>query len=443
VVGASIVFFAMLAPSCKPADSLLQIDLQSDTPLANTQAALAVSGGVPRVFPGVTFGPGQPFHAGLYVPGTVTGTLDIEATIYDGVTGACLAKGVASVLDVAAGRILPPTSVLVAPHAGDCQSIAPPSIPDAGLPASGGRSVATGGTAGLGGSAGAAGGITGAGGSGGAASTGGIAGGAGGTKGSGGMPLGSGGMMVGGTGGAAAMGGVAATGGVIGAGGMLESTGGMVGSGGNPGSGGTVVVGCGITPPLIDDFEDGDGSICASDGRSGHWFTYLDSASSSSITPPTSDTVAAVPTKLSTPRDTSQYAMHITGNDSMYAGVGVLLNNPVIGAAPGVYNAAAAGYTGVHFFMKSNMGLYFVIQTPATLAVKYGGTCATEPCSGASYYRSTVALPSSTTWTEISLPFSSLKDGTAPFRADQLWNIGFQPGTTGVFDLWIDDVSFY
>ncbi|HEY8923408.1 MAG TPA: hypothetical protein VIU64_03445, partial [Polyangia bacterium] len=172
-------------------------------------------------------------------------------------------------------------------------------------------------------------------------------------------------------------------------------------------------------------------------------FTYVDGVASSSVTPPPSDTVAAAPTKLATPRGASQYAMHITGNDSTYAGVGVLLNNPVIGEVPGVYDAGAAGYTGVHFFIKSNMGLYFTIQIPATIAVKYGGTCATEPCSGASYYRSSVAVPSSATWTEISIPFSSLGGGVAPFRTDQLWDIGFQPGTAGTFDLWIDDVSFY
>ena len=423
-----VVAFAALAPSCKPADSLLQIDLQSDAPLENTQVALAVNGATPKLFSGVTFGPDQPFHAGVYVAGTVVGTLAVEATVYDGITGACLAKGAAPIFDVAAGRVVPPTVVPVAPQPGDCEGVAPP-IPDAGLPGSGGRGAGAGGTAGLPGSAGAAGRM--AVGSGGVGGKGGMPPAAGGAVGTGGSSSGSGGAVV------------VATGGTVGSGGMGVSTGGAVGSGGNPGSGGAVAVGCGITPPLIDDFEDGDGTICLSNGRNGHWFTYVDSGISSSVTPPPSDTVAAVPTQLSTPRGASQYAMHITGSDSTYAGVGVLLNNPVIGEVPGVFDAAAAGYTGVHFFMKCNMGLYFVIQIPATVAVKYGGTCATEPCSGASYYRSSVALPSSATWTEISIPFSSLGGGVAPFRTDQLWDIGFQPGTAGVFDLWIDDVSFY
>ena len=441
VAAASIFLSASLGPSCKPADSLVQIDLQSDTLLAETQVALAVNGGAPKVYSGVTFGPAQPFHAGLYVSGTLVGTLDVDASVYDGATGDCLAKGAAPVFDVAAGRVVPPTTVLVAPRPDGCEGAAPP-VPDPGLPGGGGRGVETGGTAGLAGRAGAAGSMAGAIGSAGRSGIGGMAGrpaggsGGGASGGSagtgvGGLPLGAGGTIV------------VSTGGTVGSGGMMASTGGMVGSGGGPGSGGAVAVGCGITPSLIDDFEDGEGSICASDGRSGHWFTYVDGMSSSSVTPPPSDSVAASPTKLSTPRGASQYAMHITGNDSTYAGVGVLLNNPVIGEVPGVYDAGAAGYTGVHFFMKSNMGLYFVIQIPATIAVKYGGTCATEPCSGASYYRSAVALPSSTTWTEMSIPFSSLGGGVAPFRTDQLWDIGFQPGTAGSFDLWIDDVSFY
>ena len=448
--GASIVLSASLAPSCKPADSLIQIDVQSDTLLADTQVALVVNGGMPKMYSGVTFGPGEPFHAGLYVAGTLVGTLAVDAIVSDGATGACLAKGAASVFDVAAGRVVPPTTVQVAPQPDGCEGVAPP-VPDGGSTASGGRVVETGGTAGLPGRGGATGGsVAGAIGSGGLGgrggqtggsagrSAGGTPGGSAGRTGAGGLPIGAGGTIVVATGGAPGSGGM-----VAGSGGMITGSGGMAGAGGNLGSGGGAVMGCGITPALIDDFEDGDGSICASVGRSGHWFTYVDGVSSSSVTPPPSDAVAASPTKLSTPRGASQYAMHITGNDSQYAGVGAFLDNPVIGQAPGVYDAGAAGYTGVHFFIKSNMGLYFVIQIPATVAVKYGGTCATEPCSGASYYRSSVALPSSATWTEISIPFSSLGGGVAPFRTDQLWDIGFQPGTAGSFDLWIDDVSFY
>ena len=53
------------------------------------------------------------------------------------------------------------------------------------------------------------------------------------------------------------------------------------------------------------------------------------------------------------------------------------------------------------------------------------------------------AIPASPSRTTITVPFSSLTSGTAPFNPAQLAAIEFQPGNTTTFDLWIDDVSFY
>jgi len=244
--------------------------------------------------------------------------------------------------------------------------------------------------------------------------------------------LGAGGVAA--TGGAIASGGVTPTGGVTSTGGVGAS-GGAMGSGGGVGSGG--VAGCGT---LVDDMEDGDGLICTGNGRSGHWFTYVDSAGT--ITPPPSDTVAASPTMLSPVRGSSQFGMHAQGTYSGYAGIGCLLNNPVIGQTPKTYDALAANYTGVHFFAKSDAGLYFAIQTSATISTMYGGTCTMATCYGASYTLSPSQV-SSTSWQEFSVPFSLLTPGVATFRASDIWNIAFQPYTKGAFNLWIDDVSFY
>jgi hypothetical protein len=209
----------------------------------------------------------------------------------------------------------------------------------------------------------------------------------------------------------------------------------MVGAGGVGGLAG--VGGCGN---LIDDMEDGDGLICTGNGRSGHWFTYVDAASS--ITPPPSDTIPALPVLLPSPRGTSQSAMHASGTYTGYAGIGCLLNNPVIGQVPKTYDAVAAGFTGVRFFAKGDSGLYFAIQIAATISTTYGGTCAGNTCYGASYTVSPGQL-SSTTWQEFSIPFTVLVPGVAAFRASDIWNIGFQPAAKGAFNLWIDDVSFY
>jgi hypothetical protein len=50
---------------------------------------------------------------------------------------------------------------------------------------------------------------------------------------------------------------------------------------------------------------------------------------------------------------------------------------------------------------------------------------------------------STTSRTQISIPFSSLTSGNAAFVPSALAAIEFQPTTIGAFDLWIDDVSFY
>ena len=326
-------------------------------------------------------------------------------------TGTCLGGGRATIFDVSPGKVMAPQLLMVSSTAGPC-----PILPDDG----------TGGVLGTGGALGT-GGVDGAGG---ATATGGVTS-TGGVIATGGI-LGAGGVTA--TGGVIASGGVTATGGVTSTGGVI-ATGGAIGTGGVIGSGG--VAGCGT---LVDDMEDGDGLICMGNGRSGHWFTYVDSAGT--ITPPPSDTVPASPTMLSPARGSSQFGMHAQGTYSGYAGIGCLLNNPVIGEPPRTYDALAANYTGVHFFAKSDAGLYFAIQTSTTISTMYGGTCTMANCYGASYTLSASQV-SSTSWQEFTVPFSLLTPGVAMFRASDIWNIAFQPATKGAFNLWIDDVSFY
>jgi hypothetical protein len=56
---------------------------------------------------------------------------------------------------------------------------------------------------------------------------------------------------------------------------------------------------------------------------------------------------------------------------------------------------------------------------------------------------------SSTTWKQISVPFSSLTGGTvSPFSPSSTWSLEFQYYSSislggAIFDLWIDDLTFY
>jgi hypothetical protein len=187
-------------------------------------------------------------------------------------------------------------------------------------------------------------------------------------------------------------------------------------------------VGCGT---LIDDFESNTGYICRDNGRVGSWFSYKDAASTfwPAGTP-------SLPSPLAVPRGTSQRALHAYGTVVEYAGIGCSINNiPTL-----TYNASA--YTGVQFYIMGTASapkLY--VQTRATEAAVYGGLCPlpTLTCSAGGAAIPGV-LPGD--WTLVSIPFSSLAGGTAPFNSSDVWSIEFQPGP-GTFDFWIDDLSFY
>lgn len=217
------------------------------------------------------------------------------------------------------------------------------------------------------------------------------------------------------------------------------TTGGMGGSasttvlGGSTATGGAV--GCGA---VIDDMEAHTGSICQGNGRVGHWFTYVDSELTTSTIFPPPGTVAQ-PELLATPRGTSLYAMHASGRFYSYAGIGCLLNTPTVASTPSTYDGS--GYTGIKFYAKGTGGLKVTGQMPATQSIENGGTCTAITCTPNSYSYGTL---SSTSWTQISIPFSYLKGGlVTPFKSSVIWSLEFQPYTAGSFDLWIDDLTFY
>jgi hypothetical protein len=174
------------------------------------------------------------------------------------------------------------------------------------------------------------------------------------------------------------------------------------------------------------------------------WFTYVDSSTSSVITP--TPGYAALPELMSTARTTtSKYAMHMSGTYSTYAGMGCWLSNTSFSTIPGTYNAN--GYTGIRFYAKGAGSLQATGQMPSTESTSYGGTCTLGAgvCSGNSY----VIGALSSTWTLYTVPFASMTGGTAtPFSPSSIWSLefGFYSSTSlggASFDLWIDDLTFY
>ena len=266
--------------------------------------------------------------------------------------------------------------------------------------------------------------------------SGGASGGSGGLSGQGGDGAGTGGTIGAGTGGTigAGTGGTigAGTGGTIGAG-----TGGTIGAGtgGAIGAGTGGTSGCGA---LVDDMEANNGKICEGNGRAGHWFTYIDSYSGSSITPSPS-TVPALPYELTTPRTGSRYAMRAFGTYTSYAGIAALVNNAVIGQAPRTFNASS--YTGVRFTAMGSGGIRLVVQTSATESTTYGGTCTLASCYGAKYYVASGLSPAA--WNTFSVPFTSLARATRPSALPTCGASSSSRRSGGSYDIWIDDVTFY
>jgi hypothetical protein len=198
---------------------------------------------------------------------------------------------------------------------------------------------------------------------------------------------------------------------------------------------------CTETPlePLIDDMEDGDGSICALDGRNGFWYTVGD-GTSSDLTPG----LPFAPTKIPGGHGTSQYAARFTGSGFTDWGalMGFGLNRPGIGTLP--YDASSAG--GVKFWMRSNAPVTLEFLLPDTTLPRDGGTCADTPtarnCNNA--YSFVITAPRNE-WTEYEVPFSALSQpgGSVTWQPRYLLGIqfGVQPGAA--FDVWVDDVRFY
>jgi hypothetical protein len=202
-------------------------------------------------------------------------------------------------------------------------------------------------------------------------------------------------------------------------------------TGGNAGAGGLPISAtwcAGLN--TIDKFEDGTGSICQTDGRTGSWFSYHDP--NSTLSPSGTPTV---PSTLNPPRNDSRRALHVTGTFTAYAGVGCSMKT-----APATYNASA--FTGLQFYLKGTASApTLIVQTSATESTTYGGQCALPTLSCAGNNAPLVGvLPND--WTLFTVPFSTLANGTSPFNSADIWSIEFQPGP-GVFDLWIDDLSFY
>lgn len=201
---------------------------------------------------------------------------------------------------------------------------------------------------------------------------------------------------------------------------------------------------------MIDDMEDGDGSIITTNGRVGAWYAYNDLADGKDTTgtqTPAAMTPGFPMASIDPPRDQSTKAAETKGGGftGWGAGIGFDLNND--GTSKHPYDASQ--YTGITFFARSTAtgpgSLRVNVQDAQT--APEGGICDPKAAKGCNDHRgSSVTLTSD--WKQYTLPFAAMKtlnfgQQFPTFMTDKLFAIQFQVGVNVNFDFWIDDIAFY
>jgi hypothetical protein len=199
---------------------------------------------------------------------------------------------------------------------------------------------------------------------------------------------------------------------------------------------------------LIDDMENGSGSILDTDGRLGVWYAF-DIEGSVQWPAPTTPGVPIETSAIPSGRCASQRAMHTYGaagdTGARWAGIGFDLNFD--GTTYGTYSASA--YDGITFWAHGTPNTIEArISTIATTSTLYGGTCTMDDPpvgEGCQPHHRTVYLGDD--FGQYWIPFDPLTPAfSVPFEKDRLTNVQFYVdyrNTLGSFDFWIDDVSFY
>jgi hypothetical protein len=222
-----------------------------------------------------------------------------------------------------------------------------------------------------------------------------------------------------------------------------------VGHGGSGGSGGAAQIGCG-SPNIVDDLEDGNGTICPHALRSGGWYVATSSAGVS--TSPVASTLINAYALGADAHHSSTFGMRFAGSgfstDVPWAAIGTSVSST---ATP--YDAS--GYTSVRFWAKSRttaIVVRFNMSTTETRSTANGGTCTGTKCDDS--YGKFINI--GTDWAEYEVIFSLAAQsgwGTQAVKnMAHLWTLEFNytqkpfmQNTTNPadFDFLIDDLRFY
>jgi hypothetical protein len=196
---------------------------------------------------------------------------------------------------------------------------------------------------------------------------------------------------------------------------------------------------------LIDDMDDGDGSILTTGGRVGAWYTYNDATATGMQKP-----VAMMPFSMEAGgRDGKGYAAATSGSGFTVwgAGMGFNLNDPgdgMNGSAKVTYDAKA--YSGIAFWAKAGPGSANALRVNVSdkNTDPAGGVCApAEKCND--HFGKDIRLTEA--WALYTMNFADLLQlgwgqPSAALDVSHLYAVQFQVAKGTTFDIWLDDVAF-
>src|SRR5215211_4867773 len=193
---------------------------------------------------------------------------------------------------------------------------------------------------------------------------------------------------------------------------------------------------------MIDDFEDGDGSILERSTRTGYWYTYKD-MSGGMVTP---DEGAPVFAELGGPPDGQGKVMRFFGGNFRVWGAGMgfqfvkVENDP-----PLPYDLSS--YTGLVFTAKGNVPLRVTIGMPEVLPGSEGGTGIENATLTYCHDAHGMSVKLSNEWRQYKIPFARLRQEgygkVAVFDATKVIAAGFDVGAVRSFDVSLDDIGLY
>jgi hypothetical protein len=180
------------------------------------------------------------------------------------------------------------------------------------------------------------------------------------------------------------------------------------------------------TVPLIDDFEDGNADVTATDGRVGGWYLSTDMTGTS-----TPKSGAPVPETGGMPGK----AVHVAGTGLTSWGASLSAS---ITPAMGCYDASK--FTGITVMLKGTGTVSVSVLTAAVRGAPEGMR---------NHFKKQVTLTAD--WTPVTINFSELTQPggwgvIVPFDATKIYGIDFgpvtAPPTPTTYDFWVDTLSF-